>query len=819
MAPAALKRVQHIALFLILAASVLQSCKPTKLLKEGEYLLDKTNLVVKGDKEVQKEFRDNVDVDALNSIIKQKPNRKLLNTFKFHLQIYTYGAKKNNWFRRWLKKIGEPPVIYDSVLTRKSEEQLNLYLQKKGYFLSRVTDSVAYQYKIKKDSIRIDKKKVIVTYEVHPGPPYKVMRLARTMHSNSIQVAFDSTVTENGLIVQGKNYDESSLRNERDRIERAMKNKGFYNFGKQYIRFEVDSTVKKERVKVTTVIDPPEPVQIEEQGKDTVVQRDHQKYYIKDMFVVIRTGKNEGLVQADTVLLDSVNFVNYPGNAMRPNVILRTLYFRPGDLYRLEDIEYSYNRLANLKVFRLININVFPHPDDPNGTDLRAVIDLSPGAKQSFTVETEGTNRGGNLGINGSVKLTNRNVLKGAELFEVKILGGLEAQNDTFRDNSEESQFSNLPFNTLEYGAEMTLRVPDLLIPKKKNKTPGYEKPNTAFSLGYNYQLRSAYKRDVFAAVMAYNWFLKRRHGFRLAVVDLSYISIDKADWFQERLIESKNSLLINSYQNHLISATNLSYQFTNQKSYDENYFFFRTMFESAGNLLRLTHDLTGRSFEEGTDYYTALGVRYAQYLKMDADIRLYNVITDHTRSVYRFYGGVGVTLQNLNVLPFEKSFYGGGANNNRAWLARSMGPGSMSDTLVNVDRIGDMKLELNWEYRFQLIGSLEGAYFIDASNVWLLKKDSLRPGAEFAFDRFYNEFAIGSGLGLRVNLSFFILRLDGGIKVHDPVAPRGERWIWQSKDQYNEMQRTYYENNNLGGSPPSYRTRLNLNLAISYPF
>lgn len=809
-----LKRGFHHLVFLLAVALIFGACRPQKDLAPGEFLLHKQRISLANTSTKDAgEFYSHVNMDELKSILKQKENRRLLGVFKIYLHLYTYGSRKDNGWRRWLKKLGEPPTIYDTTKTRLSSEQLALFIRKKGYFLSESWDTISYE----------KKKRVVIDYFIQPNEPYRFRQTSFYIEDTNM-IKDIGRLTRESQIDPGQPYDEYVLSEERSRIERALKNDGYYDFSKLYVSYLVDSINKKRGVDIEVKIKQPSESRLTADGKDTLILKPHKKYYIQDVFVNVEDRSGKIMNLGDTLVVEGHRFLNHGHKLIRPYVILRALFIHPGDLYSLENIEYTYERLGNLRAFKSININVFPDPKVPNGDQLMVEIDLSPNARQSFMIETEGTNRRGNLGVNGSVTLTNRNTFHGAEILEAKVLGGLEAQNvdntilggDTTTDRSI---LGNSPFNTLEYGFETNLKIPGLWIPRKVSNIPSYTKPTTQFGLSYNHQLRSAYKRDIFNFGFSYNWFLNRKHGFKVSPMDLSFVRIDKAAWFDQRLQDSKNSLLINSYQNHLIAATIFQYEYTNQERYNKNYVFFRTSLESAGNLLSFIDQQFGFPITADTtgDYYTTFGIRYAQYVKGDGDIRLYNVLNEHMRSVYRLYGGVGIAYGNLPVLPFEKSFYGGGSNNNRAWVTRTMGPGGMPDTVTNVDRIGDMKLELNWEFRFDIIGSLGGAFFVDAGNIWLRNKDEQRPLAEFDVNRFYKELAIGSGVGIRFDLSFFIIRLDGGYRIHDPIYPEGERWFFESKDNYHQYRA---EAQAAGKTISSEAFRgVTFNLGIGYPF
>ena len=651
----------HRAFLFLLTLVIFGACRPHKNLAEGQYLLHKQhiNLSQNLSPEAALEFRQNVSMDELEGLFKQKGNRKLLGLFKLQLHVYSYGIRKDNGWRRWVQKMGEPPVIIDTSLARKTNENLELFLKKKGYFLADSWDTVRYA----------EKKRASIEYFIKPGKVYKFRKISYYIEDTGI-VADVSKMTRETKVDPGKHYDEYLLTEERNRIERAMKNRGYYDFTDMYVSFLVDSIDKNYGVDVELKIKQPSSNVLTKNGVDSVILTPHKKYYIKDVFVNVEDRSGKMMNLGDTLVVDGFRFLNHGHKLLRPYVILRALFVKPGDVYSLQNVEYTYERLGNLRAFKSISVNVYPDPKEPNGNQLKVEINLSPNSRQSFMIETEGTNRQGNLGINGSMTFTNRNTFHGAEILEFKVGGGLEAQRTEGTIQDEDSQedpvdrgiLGNSPFNTLEYGFETHLKIPGLWIPRKPNKIPTYTKPTTQVGLGYNHQFRSAYKRDIFNISYSYRWFLRRKHGFKVSPFDLSFVRIDKAEWFEQRLQDSKNSLLINSYQNHLIAATIFQYEFTNQERYDKNYLAFKTTLESAGNMLRLIDETFGFPITEDStgNYYTTFGIRYAQYVKVDGDIRLYNVLTESMRSVYRFYGGFGLPLRNLTVLPFEKSFYGG---------------------------------------------------------------------------------------------------------------------------------------------------------------
>ena len=805
-----MKKLLNPILALIFTGLFLVSCNPYKQLAEGQYLLKKVEVdynLPSGKRE--SDFYKKVSADDVSDIIKQKPNNKLLGLFKFHLRVYTFGSKKDNKFRQWLVRIGEPPVIIDTNLMSKSSDQMLLFLKKKGYFEATGSNSVDYKIKTNWNGKKIKKRNAFVYFNLTPKKPWEVKKIGYSFDDDSLRPAIKNYSKELS-IKRGANYDEYKLAKERERMDRFMKNHGYYEFSRQYVEYKVDTHLNNHQVNYQINLKNPYKKTKTASGLDTLISKKHRKFYIKQ--VVISMGdKTNSIATDDTLKFKGYEFVNYMGSVIRPKVIARSIFIKKGDLYKLDKIEYTYSRLTALGVFNNINIDVSPDPNNPTGNDLIAIITLNMSPKYNISFETEGTNRGGNLGVNSRVNFTNKNTFKGAEALSIGLFGGLEAQqtnNDLFEDQTEQINEA-LPFNTLEYGADVTLKVPDLLVPKRKISVPKYLSPSTEIGIAYNYQYRGSYDRDVLNLAYRYKWFLGRKHAFVLSPIDISFVRLEKDSAFENRLKATGNSLLINSYQDHLIAATKLQYTFTNQESDERNYVFFRSKIESAGNLLHEIDKIIGspRDLDEG--YYTKLGIRYAQYIKLDGDLRYHSILTKNTQLVYRIYGGIGLPLTNLNVLPFEKSFFGGGANTNRAWVARTLGPGGLPaiDSLNTIDRIGEISLEANLEYRFDIVDGLKGAFFTDIGNVWLREKDPLRPNAEFNLSRFYKELAVGIGAGLRIDLDFFIIRGDFGFKARDPSLAESERWFWEAKDVYQSW------------NGRRYKQGINFNLGIGYPF
>jgi outer membrane protein assembly factor BamA len=802
------------------------SCNPSKKLKSGEHLLHKNHII---NKETRLENND------IESYIRQKPNRKIFLIFRFHLWLYNqanedrikrkrilYDKKKEKknerriakgkkpkqynrqLFGEWLLNIGEPPVAYDSVVAARSGRQIKSFLNNKGYFISSVKDSVHYR-----------RKKADVYYIIHASAPYTINNVEYRIPDEQLGYYVLSD-TANRRIKKGNNYDVDVLQSERERITSELNNNGYYFFTKDYVYYEVDTTIGSRQVNITLGIK--NFAKKYSEGSDSIVETPHRRYYIHNIYIEPDfVAKKFDNMQKDTIRSDDYYILHTQKLRYKTRVLLGAVFIRKGELYQFQNVEDTYKRLSELKAFKTINISF----EQAKGDYLDCRIQLSPIYKQSFTVETVGTNTSGNLGVSSSIVFQNRNLLKGAEVFELRLKGGIAAQQvfgtSGATDNITEAANQ---FNTVELGPELNVTIPRFLLPfrvhisKKAN-------PKTIFTSSMIYQRRPDYTRYITNLSFGYNWkeSSKKRHTINPIVIN--FVKVDLSPTFLHYLEENVHDrYTLNSFSNHLSTSTVYTFTYNEQDlNKDVNFSFFKLNAESSGNILRGIYNSVNY-FQPGTfkmddqGRYKLMDVVYSQYLRMDGDYRYYFSPNEINKVVFRIAAGIGVPLKNFTSLPFERSFFSGGANGIRAWQARTLGPGSYADDgTFSFDQFGDGQLEGNIEYRFKLFRMLNGAFFVDGGNVWLREKNASKPGAEFEFDRFYKEIAIGSGIGLRADFSFFVLRVDMGVKVRDPQFSEQKRWIignlfnpaWKMnyKDTHNNRKYNF----------------LVFNIGINYPF
>lgn len=746
---------------LVMLIIVASSCNPTKYVPTGETLLDANHIKVNNEK---------VKKEALIPYIRQKPNKTIFGA-KFHLGLYNLSnIEKTRWPHKWLRDIGEEPVIFDADATDKSKVQIRSYLSSKGYFDGRVMET-----------IETAKRKTKVYYDVNLKTPYTIRKVIYEVADPVISmIGFaDST---NILITRGMPYDEEILQAERSRLERSVRDHGFYNFSADFVAFRIDSMVGERKVdifyNVRNYLKP---------GPGSVpVEIPHTQFSVKNIYIYpdyipgdVLSGGADYLNNLDTIYYKGFYFI---ADARKPSIkydiIIQSLYIKPGLTFNLSNTERSHSHLMSLKTFRLVNILYNETSGNPAGgkenSSLNCTIQLTPISRQSFSVELEGTNSGGNLGGALNLIYQNKNLFRGAEQFNMKLTGAYE----TFSRDS-----SGARGRTQQYGVETALRIPRFLVPflESENFIKKYN-PTTSIIVAYNYQNLPVYTRTVANATFGYMW---NDGPYRTHIVNPLQMNMVKIPFIDEDYynnVIATSNYLINSYKDVLIAGINYSFIYSNQKiKKSRNYWFFRFNGETAGNMLTAAKNITGAEQETDslTSYYKLFGQPYAQFVRADIDIRYNRIFNDVSSIVYRTFIGVGFPYKNSEAMPFEKQYYEGGANGIRGWQVRSLGPGSyLPPGSTYTNQTADIKIEANIEYRFKLFWILEGAMFVDAGNIWAIKEDASRPGAQFKFNKFFDDLAIGSGLGMRFDLSFVVLRTDIGFKLRDPKYAGDNRWL-----------------------------------------
>tara|TARA_R110001592_G_C13163072_1_gene749103 strand:- start:35 stop:2218 length:2184 start_codon:yes stop_codon:yes gene_type:complete len=719
-------------------------------------------------------YNKKIDKEELYRINKQKPNKKILGLFRFHLGAYNLFYKRVENFKN---TIGEPPVIYDSTLTSSSAKQIGLYLNNRGYFHNNVT----YATKTRKNKIKL-------YYNIKSGVPYTINKLTYNFKDPNLG-GYVLYKKENTLIKPGKNFDVDVLDKERERIKRILKERGYYYFSNSFIKYKVDTTIGNNKVNVELQILNNKTKDID--SEDSYTETPHEKYTINDINLFIgKNIKNQGTNSFDTISYQDIMLHYNNKLQFKPKMLRHSINFKPKETYSLVDQNITYKHLSELKLFKNISIQY----EEIDSNRLNSNIYLTPLASKSFAIEGIGTNTGGDLGIEGNIIYQNKNLFRGGERLTIKLKGGLEIQR-IVSVSVDENEIFGSPFNTVEFGPEVSLEFPRFLLPFSLEKFSKRANPKTTISSALNFQQRPEYSRNLAQFSFGYFWNETAYKKHFVTPFNISYIKLNLTPEFQAKIDAENNPFLKNSYTDHFISAIQYSFIFNNQEiNKIRNFAYFKFNFETSGNLLSSINKISNSPKSEVTGAYDFLGIRYAQYFKTEFDFRHYTK-NKLTSFVKRIAIGVGKPYGNLNVLPFEKSFFAGGSNGIRAWQARSLGPGSLPDSLTStVNQIGELKIEANIEYRFDITKVFEGALFVDAGNIWILNKDEQRPNAEINLGRFYQDLAIGFGTGLRLDFNFFIIRFDVATPLKNPSSD----------------------------NPKEYRVLIKnttLNLGIGYPF
>lgn len=784
-------------LLLTSAILLLGGCTPMEKIGSGPLL--KKNKI-----ELASSDLDYWDIEGL---VKLKPNRKFLGIFQLYRGAYRWGmsfpdktnarrekskariqkrkekGKEINYAREekrvnrgvrnfLMNTLGEAPVFLDSSIVEKSTEQIALYCRTKGYFAA----DVSYEVIPKKHN------KSNIVYSINPGTPYRIRNFTFNIHDATIK-AFYLADRKNALIKPGMIYDEDLLDDERTRIVTALKDQGYYYFSTAYIVFEADSALGTHEMDIRLVINRPStPVP---GYKDSLSFSNHKRCQIHRIFIYpdflpalndtfkydttlyLRTNKNGEM--------DSLFFVHRFPMRIKEIAISRKIFLKSGSTFRLSDAVKTQNGLSDLGSFRYINLRFSP-VESNDTSDKRALLDahieLTRVNVHSFSTELEGTNSAGNLGVSGNIIYVNRNLFSRAEKFNWKVKGGLEMQKAIYAEGDEE----NKAFIGYEIGSDISLLIPRFLLPVNQEKFSRNTSPNTRINAGINYQERADYRRFVSNLGLSYQWRESATNRQMVSLFPVNLVRIFPDSAFAERIAQLSRTLRT-SYEDHLIAGLlKWNFIYSNQGvSKKKRYSYFSFNFEEAGSMLRLGNLVFNDA--QPDQVFRIFDIRYAQYIRADADFRTYFQFNNRNTLALRSFIGVGIPYGNIQIMPFEKGFSAGGSNDIRAWGYRSLGPGSYGDTL-KYDKSGDIGLVLNAEYRFPIVSWFKGALFCDAGNVWLKNATTEFVGGEFRFNSFYKQLAVGAGFGLRLDFSFFIFRVDAAFPLRDPSLAPGERWL-----------------------------------------
>ncbi|MEX2088598.1 MAG: BamA/TamA family outer membrane protein [Bacteroidota bacterium] len=751
---------------LVLAAG--SGCSGTGYLAQGEKLYTGAELQIgkKG------EIPDESDLEAqLENLIVPEPNGKLLWLFRVKLWLYNVGLFKES--------MGEPPVLLEDVDPDRVATRMRTLLENKGYFQAEVNYTV-----------HEEEKTADVQYLVEIHSPYTI-RTVMVEGDDSPAVNFIRASMNETILKVGDPYDLTKLQQERVRIDAALKDKGLFYFAPEFILFEADSSVGERKVDLSMRLRsqlPEEATRIYTIGTVTI----YSGYALNRDTVHTPTG--------DTVRVGGYTYIDLD-KKFDPDVIVRSIFFEKGQPYSRENHDLTLNRLMNLGVFKFVNIR-FEEADSAGIPRLDPHIALTPLLTKTIRFELKGVSKSNNLmGPVFESSYRNRNLLRGAELFKLNLEAGFET---SLRGTQSGG-------SSYEIGTRAELDLPKFVTPFTLGKVSGRFVPKTRIALGFRLLHRLEYYQMFSTdASFGYNWreTLNKEHTFN--PISLTFANPTKTtDKFNALL--TANPFLRKSFEKQFIIGQDYSFTYSDQLEKEaKNHLYFKGTMDFSGSIVRFVQSLFKKEPATPDAPYTIFGTAYSEYSRFDLDVRhYYNTISQTSAIASRVIAGIGIAHGNSAVLPFVKQFSIGGSNSVRAFDARSLGPGSYKtpDSLAAssfADQAGDIKLEANVEYRFPLVSIVRGALFLDAGNIWLRKDDPNRPGGTFSTKTFLDETAVGTGFGLRLDLSFFILRFDLAFPLRIPSLPKGERWVAHKIDF---------------GHPAWRNKNLVLNLALGYPY
>lgn len=755
----------HIIL-VMLAAVMLSSCNIGRFVPEGKYLV-KSNKVV-----VENEYKD-VSKSGLSNYIKDKPYKNFWETNFRVWAYYKSEQKPGSKFWKWMnKRFGREPVYYDLSSANNSSKQMMRHLDNIGYFHSTVTHTV-----------KTKGKKARVTFHVLPKRPYTVNELVYDI-GDSIMERYIMRDSASLPLHKGMIYNAYDMNSQRDLITERLKNSGYYFFNRDNIHYEVDSNFMNHTMKVTMHV-----------HDDKLA---HEIYKINSIKVYPEfslSRMNERPSDSATVTVElgrrkmknTLHSYHFGKPKVRPQTFASSIFVIKDAPYRMRSVTSTYEALNNYRIFNNVNIEfdtVPSHGDSLHLLDCR--ITMQQTNRHSFTLQAEGTRSDADLGVKGSLSYSNKNIFRGAETFQISLKYGLEAQNHI--DLSGDSiQGENRVFNTHEFGITASLHFPRFLsIFPLSNFALNYQ-PTTTIAVGHNTQLRYYYSRYISSASFSYDWKNNNRMRHTLSPIYLNSVKIDNINpVFQEFLDNETNQRKKDQYTNHLIFGTRYALTYNTQNIRKTGSFFYlRADIETSGNLLSLFNKTKLISEEDG--HYNLFDIRYAQYVRTSFDLRQHIDLDQDRWLVFRQFIGLGIPYGNSTDMPFERSFYAGGANGLRGWGYRGVGPGGFVPNGLDIEKIGDMQLELNAEFRFPIRAIFNGAIFVDAGNVWTYNPNPSMPNSEFRFDSFYKQIALDAGIGLRLDISFLILRLDLAYAMRNPYkGENGSYWRFGDRSQRN---------------------------------
>lgn len=758
-------------IYYLLLLCLLSACGGTKYVPEGQHLYNGANVKFVDSENVSNKKKFGTELKAF-----ARPPKN--SSFKLWVYNIFHNPDKEKGLGNFIaKKLGQPPVLFQNADVQRSQALMEKYLHDNGHFGATVTSDTT-----------IKDKKINVDYNVKSKGQYKI-RAVYLPEDTTLLTSIINQRSRRAQIKPGQYYNLARIQAERNRLSRIAREKGYYDFNADYIYFFVDTTLSSLQADVYLRVKPP---------TDSTI---HKQYYMDSVYVYPNYDIEEPpRAYDDTIYYKKLKIIQKERFVV-PQTLERAIAQDKGELYQASRQDQTVNHLLDLGIFKFVNVEYETHVRDDTNY-LKRYIYLTPALTQDVTAQVEASTETSNfLGSAISGTYSHRNLLGGAELLSTRLSAGIQTQ---LKSNND-----SIPFiNTLEASAQVSLFFPRFIVPFINiRNTRSYYVPKTRLSISDNFQRRTKlFTINSFQFEYAYEWQETRYKSHIITPLNINLVQLLGTTPEFESILES-NPRLRQSFSNTSILGLSYQYTYSNQEiNTFKDYVFFRGKVETSGNLTSL---LAGRTSNGEPQRF--FGTTFSQFVRFDTETR-YNILNKKNALVGRLAVGVGVPYHNSNVLPYIKQFFVGGANSIRAFQIRGVGPGSVTpDTISSAgffDQTGDIKLEANIEYRFDIISFLKGALFADAGNIWLISKDNnqelVKPEAKFDFNNFYKQIAIGTGAGIRLDFKVLLLRLDVAFPVRKPYLPDNERWTFNKVAPFDKSWR---------------RDNLVYNIAIGYPF
>lgn len=793
----------------VLTIMLFTSCSVEKFIQPDERVLNKIEYDIKTPDGGDAPKETNEALSDLKKFVKQKPNTHLLGIGpRFTMRVYCLSnPDRDNFWHNYLRRKGQAPVVYDETAATLTCEQIAGLLNTKGCFNSSVSFDTVHT-----NRPWYRRHDVNVIYHIRPTTRYRIDNvtfLAETPEVNRLLRDW----SDESLLRIGEYYDQDKMDKERSRIIERLRDNGYYYASTDLISYIVDSAFEDHILTIQLMVRNP---YFTDKNRQTV-SMPLQKYRIDNIYIYPNTSSanNSAATTFDTSVVP-MHFRNWTTNyyylynqpmTLKPNVINRSLFLFHNQLFRPSNIDRTYSSLLSLRNFKYINIEF---EESPNSCDTNRLLDakvrLLTSKRQRLSASVELNNSSpfgeqrqdfmsGNFGLETKLSYMNKNLFGGAEMFNSELSLLIELPKLILKNREEELK-NNV--SNFESGLNLSLDLPTFLFPFTHDILWQRMRPHTVISLGGNYQLHSYFERLLFNTGFGYSW-SHNQHAHQLLPLELTFVRFFNIDsTFCNRMRSISDARVKYQYSDHFIMDARYDYVYNTQiYGVRKDFNFFHLSVESAGNLLSAIGKLTDSETDEN-GIRQVFGVPFSQYLRLNAEYKHYFYVLRKSTIVTRIMTGIGFPYGNSSAMPYEKSFFGGGPTTIRAWHLRHLGPGTFqSDENYLLERIGDIQLVANLEYRFPIVSIFEGAIFTDVGNVWLANDSEEFPGGQFRFNDLYKSIATGIGFGLRANISILTLRCDLAIPLYDPGAESSKRW-----------------------RPPYWKiSQVTANLGIDYPF